>query len=416
MNSRYFWALLLISISSARAADVICATPSVGTQINTAFIVGQSRKGCLGGTNDKNELSVFLGEKFKSLNLERSAESPPERQPSRDDLVSLMRVAIPVLEAYVEAHPPPFKDKSLEQYQRQMQQTLAALRENADLLLPPAADSKFDSLRRDKTDSGLSLMSLGNPKTYATNAEVDEKIIVQFSAIDPKWSNLSLKDGESKGPLKGPCMGATPSACNAAGTYVAELIRVSRLTSRIIRNTVARLPLLKVGDEIKKIDNQWDSYFNEARSQTFLELFVNGRLWKGSKSDAGFASAPTGQLILLHPGVSLEYVNSAPDGDQFKPAVHIEGIGYNWLHYNDDGTMGRALGFSLGVIYADRASVPDVRPAAFFIWDNDYSIGVTFGGGSTGVLLSGDLLALGKKIKTKYRDRLRTRTSWGLFD
>jgi len=159
---------------------------------------------------------------------------------------------------------------------------------------------------------------------------------------------------------------------------------------------------------VNMLEKRWEHYFNDARSQFFWELGFNGWLYGATnKGNEGLLSPPDYQVIVLHPSVGLEYVDTKA-GDRFREAIVLEGIGFNKWTWSDS-KMKLPLGMSFISVYGDRSSVPQIGYGVLLHYNNNLSLGVTRRGSETGVILSLDLAKLflkqgaDKQYEFKYR-------------
>ncbi|MDZ7749683.1 MAG: hypothetical protein U5K43_13480 [Halofilum sp. (in: g-proteobacteria)] len=134
----------------------------------------------------------------------------------------------------------------------------------------------------------------------------------------------------------------------------------------------------------------WEDYLGQARSQTVLELAVNSYLYRRNE-EARFTPPPDWQLILLHPGVVLEHVDGANDGERFREGLMLELIGANYWRQD---RWYLPFGGSLITTYSDRAAVDDWGYGLALHFANAYTLGASRRGGETGWFLSLDLLKL----------------------
>ena len=170
-------------------------------------------------------------------------------------------------------------------------------------------------------------------------------------------------------------------------------------------------PLRKTLDFLTNKEKEWESFIEESRSQTFVDIAVTSWLYDKmyDNGEHDFKSPPKVQWFSLHLSPIIENVSAAIDGDQFKESLALEVIGFNkWK----DGCFGVACGASFIVNYTDRNGVDDTGWGLMFHVDNSYSFGVTKHGGDTGIFITVDLLKLfqDKKsafddYKKKYRDK-----------
>ncbi|MDD1782439.1 hypothetical protein LRP49_14805 [Enterovibrio sp. ZSDZ35] len=147
--------------------------------------------------------------------------------------------------------------------------------------------------------------------------------------------------------------------------------------------------------------NAWDTYFDEARSQTFLDRMVTARFNRDALKSNEFVLPPKYQYFFLHPSVLMEYVDKAADGNQFEAALAVEWFGINsWQScFGSDF----ACGASLVSTYSDRAGVDDVGHGLMLHIDNSYSFGATTRDGDVGYFVTVDLLKLFEDKKTEVK-------------
>lgn len=191
-----------------------------------------------------------------------------------------------------------------------------------------------------------------------------------------------------------PCRRDPPS-CRAGLREAMELLRLAHAAGRVVANVTTRASELRLSVELRRNDQRWEAYFTEARSQFPLELAANSYLYARNKDEycdarGGFCAPPAHQWILLHPGVALEYIDDAAEGNRLEPAVVLELIGYNRWKW-EGARMGTAIGGSIIAIASDRAGEDDVGYGAMFHYNHKWSLGVTRHGDATGVFLSYEL-------------------------
>jgi hypothetical protein len=211
------------------------------------------------------------------------------------------------------------------------------------------------------------------------------------------------------------CGAGATTECSSAIAVAENLARVSSLAESAL--TFYNACYIDAADAAAIVlDRKWTAYFEEARSQYPWELAFNG--WRMGRHDdrpvsngnrLGFREVPQDQWILVHPSVALEYVSAAPDGQQLKPAVLMEVVGYNRWKYRPDGSMGGALGVSAIALFADRGEVRDLGYGLMVNIDQVYSIGVTRHDSDTGYVISGDVSDLWLKVSQKKRAKLSGR-------
>lgn len=202
--------------------------------------------------------------------------------------------------------------------------------------------------------------------------------------------------------------------CQPVYTAAQDILRYAKLVERSL--TYYSRPIIDAHtSDARRRDHQWDAYFDEALFQYPWELALNGAWLKKHdprQEDAqgnklGFLPPPTSQWILLHPNVGMEYVEGAPDGQQFKPLVYIEVFGYNRWRWGGSGEMKNALGWSVLASYADRAAIQDLRYGLMMHYHNRFDLGITYNDKDTGVILSIDLAQAVDRVSDKARKVLR---------
>jgi hypothetical protein len=147
---------------------------------------------------------------------------------------------------------------------------------------------------------------------------------------------------------------------------------------------------IKTKYQLKSVMKQWDNYLESSRSQTPLELLVNGYFYKKHEASY-FKPPPNGQLIVLHPGLVIEDVNGAIDGENTKQSLMVEVIGYNWWQQD---TWYLPSGFSYTRIYTDRAGVKDWGDGVSLHFRSQFTLGYSKHKDEEGIFISVDLLKL----------------------
>ncbi len=136
--------------------------------------------------------------------------------------------------------------------------------------------------------------------------------------------------------------------------------------------------------------SQWDVFFENTRSQTYLEQLLNGYLYR--KDERGhFSGPPSKQWILFHPNVVIENVNDALDGEKSKEALMVEVVGLNWW---SERPWYQPSGVSVIALYADRTGDDDVGYGLAIHFKGVYTVGYSIHGDEGGVFVSGDLLKI----------------------
>jgi len=174
-----------------------------------------------------------------------------------------------------------------------------------------------------------------------------------------------------------------------------EVSRVARLVHDALGGLLGPA-VKKFHTAASEFAGRWWNYFFGTRAQYPWELWANASCFARRIRDepgVAFHEPPRHQLIFLHPGLALEYLNDAPDGEQLKPAVSVELVGFNrWTWIGE--SPAKAFGASLVANYADIATIRDWRFGAAVHVRHRYSFGATRASGDTGYFASADLAQL----------------------
>jgi hypothetical protein len=185
---------------------------------------------------------------------------------------------------------------------------------------------------------------------------------------------------------------------------------------QLAETTLTRYSASTIQDLLTRSTNRlamWHAYRDEALPQFPWEWLLNsrrldkadkgpnGRPRDGNGQPMGPMKVPTDQIILLHPGVGLEYRNepdkqAAVDSDESKtaPIIYLEVLGrYRWAWDESTGKMLGGNGISLVVTYADRQDDTEVGYGLMFHsrFSTTYTLGITRSGDSTNVIFNVDL-------------------------
>ncbi len=155
---------------------------------------------------------------------------------------------------------------------------------------------------------------------------------------------------------------------------------------------------VKTVGQLETLETQWDAFLEHSRSQTAWELAFNGMLYKKSE-DASFKRPPSGQWILLHPGIVIESVSEAVGGSQTQEALTLDVIGYNnWTR--EEWYIPSGISYTL--IYSDRPDVQDWGNSIALHFKSKYILGISEHDGDEGWYISVDLLDFLRDKKTQF--------------
>ena len=202
------------------------------------------------------------------------------------------------------------------------------------------------------------------------------------------------------------CKDRAAATCRAALEHGRELM-LHWKTAENLSQLASEATVAAIAKQVAAKEALWNRYLYDSKPMLPPDFFLTDLLTGGwSKSDQypeGFREPPKTQWFLAHPSVGAEYASSVGDGEQLKPILYLEVIGFNrWNERDriDIAGLRYFSGLSLIVSYADRAGVTDAGYGALLTFDNVYSVGVTRYGSETAVLLSLDLANL---FREKYK-------------
>ena len=202
--------------------------------------------------------------------------------------------------------------------------------------------------------------------------------------------------------------------CNAAYQEAADALRLANLIHRVFLYQYQPY-LSKTRGRLQTLAIYWDDYFNKARSQYPWELAVNDLRYNPPVDK--FVEPPRDQIILLHPGLGVEYVQDA-EVNRFQPVLVVELIGYNFWRWTDRG-MGTSLGASAVMNLSDHPGYDTLSWGGVIHINQQYSFGVTHStgpsGGATRVFMSMNVADLvpSKSVKLhKIYDELKDLLRW----
>lgn len=170
----------------------------------------------------------------------------------------------------------------------------------------------------------------------------------------------------------------------------------------------ASLSAAESADKLDRMAAEWDSFLDQGRSQTLLDLSLTTALERRHFRQGVLIAPPKRQWTLLHPDMAFEHIRQARAGQRDALSVVVEWLGVNWWS-SDSPLADIPFGVSLVSVYADRPDVPSAGHGVVFHFDNKYSVGWTRRHGMDGVFVSIDLLRLidnkGERLN-RYRRRL----------
>lgn len=205
--------------------------------------------------------------------------------------------------------------------------------------------------------------------------------------------------------------GTLPEICKNTLSATKSYIRIFTLVENTLLQVLQNDFLdIKAQEDLRL--KQWYAYRDEALPQFWWEWAFNG--WLQGMADGreiindvrqGQIPVPNDQIILLHPGIGLQYTSiddvrndsgSNANDSELSAALYIEFLGYNrWQWDRYTGGMSNAFGVSIVGVAADNKDADDFSYGLMFHYQNKYSLAVTDDGdGNTGVVINFNLSKL----------------------
>ncbi len=383
-----FCGVLLLALSVAnQAAASECELPSQPDDVAGAFRHANQQR-CFGDDSDTTAITAYIDvllAKYDSAMLEGTAAQEGKSFVATAQLAAILRQGAAGLRTYLSGIP---QSEDAETAARVLDRSFERMVEHADALI---------WTRQDVAGVPKSVLApLTNAANFSPAGGKDNPLLL-LSKLDGSVPNFSVV-----AHLKARCATVDARACGDELERVGALFRTAKLAGRLVQGVIAKANLDAIASEVAVLDRQWSAYFEQARSQTLIEYFVNAWCWNGGRAQA-LPPPPTGQWIVLHPGAALEYIGGGPSSDRFKPVVYLDVIGYSWLDYRDDGSLRKPRGLALGLVYVDREESRDVRPMVQAHYGR-YELGLTLADGDLGVMLSADLLDITTALSGSWKD------------
>ena len=158
-----------------------------------------------------------------------------------------------------------------------------------------------------------------------------------------------------------------------------ELLRQVHLTYKILNKLVATVKIAPLYRKVAKLDEQWDYYFEEGRSQYVWELLLNSWLYSESLGDDKLDPPPDWQWILFHPSAAIEFFeNDENDNSNINAIGIIELFGYNRLKWGKDSLLNDwPLGISVIASISLSSQGDRIGYGGMVHFKNKYSVGLT---------------------------------------
>lgn len=170
---------------------------------------------------------------------------------------------------------------------------------------------------------------------------------------------------------------------------------VSAYSSQVSKISPAQISLAAV-----KYSNDWGNFYSVSRSQTFLDTIYTSYRYRDKLSGSAFVKAPDIQYFLFRPGIVMEYMGAAIEGNRFKEALSFELYGFNYWR-KCPVIFDNACGMSLVTTFSDRVGGNNINSGLMFHYNNNLSLGIVHGWNTDkdiGIFVTIDLL---KAVESK---------------
>ncbi len=147
----------------------------------------------------------------------------------------------------------------------------------------------------------------------------------------------------------------------------------------------------------------WDSYFENARSQTLWDALLTTKMEEDYLTQDRLVGPMQRQWFLVHPSVVIENVSDSVIGQETLQGLAVEWVGVNWWD-KETSPIGIPFGVSLASIYSSRPNVDDAGHGVMMTFNNALSIGWADHGGDDGYYVSFDFLSLLTEKKERWKD------------
>lgn len=186
---------------------------------------------------------------------------------------------------------------------------------------------------------------------------------------------------------------------------------------------------LKLYQAVRDRELRWHSYLYDSQFQYWWELGFNRRLEERcqnglnsvvgklvgkscgrNETDAlgnplGFREPPSYRAILLHPDVGLQYIHHESPGNQLKPALVFQWIGYQWWDWADN-KVSNLWGISVVSTVSDLSRTNRVG-FGLALHRNEYQVALTSHGGDLTLSINLMLIDRISTLNTKAAESLK---------
>ncbi|HKK06684.1 MAG TPA: hypothetical protein VKA50_12640 [Gammaproteobacteria bacterium] len=176
------------------------------------------------------------------------------------------------------------------------------------------------------------------------------------------------------------------------------------------KSSYTKLTAHQTLEKLDRLSLQWDTYLEQARSQTTLDLLLTTAMESRHFKQGHLVGPPARQWSTLHPSLVYEHFSKAKGDEKYKVGVAIEWFGVNWWN-KTSSPLGIPFGVSLASTYNDWGDSPSAGHGLMFHFDNRYSVGWSRRDGENSVYVSIDLMnaiADKKQQFDEYKSRMGT--------
>jgi hypothetical protein len=179
------------------------------------------------------------------------------------------------------------------------------------------------------------------------------------------------------------------SSCDNVGDELEKALE-------LVHNFRVSEQLEKVGTHVAGIEKGWQSFMDDARFQTTLDVWFTTIRYSDKWKRADLQGPPPIQYFLLHPTLIYSYMPDATRGEELKPVPAVEWFGMNWWQSKVP------LGFSITSVYNDRPDGNVFLHGLTVHVDNAYSFGIVGTGDERTFFVNLDLMEWFTDKKGKY--------------
>jgi hypothetical protein len=180
------------------------------------------------------------------------------------------------------------------------------------------------------------------------------------------------------------------SSCSHAGKDFTTTLNIPHTFSKYNQ-------LSKVSDHVTSIATNWQSFVDNSRFQTSLDVLATTLFYSDNWKRADLQGPPPIQYFALHPSMVYSYMKDGTRGDEMKLSPAVEWFGMNWWN---NKTI--PLGFSITSVYNNRPIGKKFLSGLSLHIDNNYTFGVVGTGDDRTFYVNIDLMAWFTDKKGKY--------------